>query len=277
MTLQPLAPLGPSDASRPSPTWCHAEVLVNRRHTHRYWHLRLAAPSIAALAQPGQFVMLTAAKDGSAGPVLPRPMAIYTRDADTGVVDVMYAVVGDGTRALSTFTPGENMVVVGPLGQGFVIRPDTERLLVIGRGIGTCSLTSVAQDLAGRPVEVFAVTSGRDPGSVIGADLFRAHGAAAVWAVSDSDGSSAVDALRTRTCDALDDQPPQQILTCGSDRLARLSAELGTRWDAWVQVSVEAHMACGLGYCHGCATGAPTDTEESPLVCRDGPVFSLVP
>jgi dihydroorotate dehydrogenase electron transfer subunit len=38
-------------------------------------------------------------------------------------------------------------------------------------------------------------------------------------------------------------------------------------------VSLEAHMACGLGYCHGCSSGAPGLAEEAPLVCRDGPVF----
>jgi dihydroorotate dehydrogenase electron transfer subunit len=277
MTLQPLAPVDPADTDRPAPAWCHAEVIVNRRLTDRYRHLRLAAPSIAASARAGQFVMLTAAKDGSAGPVLPRPMAIYTRDAGSGVVDILYAVVGEGTRALSTFAPGERMVVVGPLGQGFVVLPETDRLLVIGRGIGTCSLTCVAQDLAQAPVEVFAVTSGRDPESVIGEELFREHGAAAVWAVNDAEGSSDVDELRPRLFDAFDDRPPQQILTCGSDRLARLSADLGDRWGASVQFSIEAHMACGLGYCHGCSTGGPAGADEAPLVCRDGPVFRLTP
>lgn len=272
MILQPLAP---ADRPVPVPTWRAAEVLVNRHHIDRYQHLRLAAPEIAAAARPGQFVMLTAAKGHAGGPVLPRPMAIYSWDADAGVIDILYAVVGDGTRALATFSPGERMVVVGPLGRGFDIQPDTGRVLLVGRGIGTCSLTGVAQELAGGPVEVVAVTSGRDPGAVIGADVFRAHGAAAVRAVSDAEGSSGVERLRTDLCRELDDHPPQQILTCGSERLARLSAELGARWGATVQVSVEAHMACGLGYCHGCATGAVDDMLESPLVCRDGPVFRL--
>jgi dihydroorotate dehydrogenase electron transfer subunit len=277
MTLQPLATLDPADDDRPTPGWCHAEVLVNRPLTGRYHHLRLAAPGIAASARAGQFVMLTAAKDESAGPVLPRPMAIYTRDAVSGVVDVLYAVVGQGTRALSTFAPGERMVVVGPLGRGFAVRSRTSRVLVLGRGIGTCSLTCVAQDLAPGPVELFAVTSGRDPGSVIGAELFREHGAAAVWAVNDAEGTSDVSALRALLCGELDGRPPQQILTCGSERLARLCGALGERWGASVQVSLEAHMACGLGYCHGCSTGGSTGAEESPLVCRDGPVFRLVP
>ncbi|OZM79472.1 dihydroorotate oxidase electron transfer subunit [Pseudonocardia sp. MH-G8] len=270
MILEPLAP-----ADRPVPTWCAAEVLVNRHHADRYQHLRLAAPEIAAAARPGQFVMLTAAKGHAGGPVLPRPMAIYSWDAGEGVIDILYAVVGDGTRALATFTPGERMVVVGPLGRGFDIQPDTGKVLLVGRGIGTCSLTGVAQELAGGPAEVVAVTSGRDAGAVIGADLFRTHGAAAVRAVTDAEGSSGVERLRADLCRELDEHPPQQILTCGSDRLARLSAELGARWGATVQVSVEAHMACGLGYCHGCATGPLDGPLESPLVCRDGPVFRL--
>ncbi|GAA0943162.1 dihydroorotate oxidase electron transfer subunit [Pseudonocardia zijingensis] len=270
MTLQPLA------AERPAPTWCRADVIDNRRLTDRYRHLRLAAPDIAAAARPGQFVMLTPARDETTGPVLPRPMAIYARDAASGVVDVRYAVIGPGTRALAAFVPGDRMVVVGPLGQGFAVGPGTDRLLLVGRGIGTCSLTTVAQDLADGRVDVLAVTSGRDPESVIGADLFRAHGASAVWEVHDRDGSSAVDVLRRRLSRAFDDRPPQQILTCGSDRLARLCTELAKRWGAAVQVSLEAHMACGLGYCHGCSTGGPAEAQESPLVCRDGPVFRLV-
>lgn len=272
MTVQPLER---TDDDRPAPTWCRAEVIANQPLTDRYHHLRLAAPAIAAAARAGQFVMLTAAKDESAGPVLPRPMAVYTRDAARGVVDIRYAVVGQGTRALSTFAPGERMVVVGPLGRGFAVRPETGRVLVVGRGIGTCSLTCVAQDLAHGPVELFAVTSGRDPGSVIGADLFREHGAAAVWAVNDAERTSDVAALRARLYRELDTRPPQQILTCGSERLARLCTELGERWGASVQVSLEAHMACGLGYCHGCSTGGAAGAEEAPLVCRDGPVFQL--
>jgi hypothetical protein len=39
-------------------------------------------------------------------------------------------------------------------------------------------------------------------------------------------------------------------------------------------VSLEARMACGIGYCHGCSHGAVGESEEAPLVCREGPVFA---
>lgn len=261
--------------NRPTPTWVHAEVLANRPHTDRYRLLRISAPSIAATAQPGQFVMITAAREHEPGPVLPRPMAIYTRSKETGVIDIIYAVIGAGTRALATFTAGEHLVVIGPLGQGFVVGRDIDRVLLIGRGVGTCSLTTVAQDLADSPTEVLAVLSGRGPTSVIGADVFREHHAHTVWQVNDTEGTSDTAVLRERLMQAFDDRPPQLILTSGSERLTRLSAALATRWGATVQVSIEEHMACGVGYCHGCAVGPGTGSREAALVCRDGPVFTL--
>ena len=57
----------------------------------------------------------------------------------------------------------------------------------------------------------------------------------------------------------------------------RLAAELGAEWGVPVRVSLEARMACGLGYCHGCAAPVATDpTVEGPLVCVDGPVVDAV-
>jgi dihydroorotate dehydrogenase electron transfer subunit len=262
---------------RAAPTLWHARVLANQAPAApHYRQLRLEAPPIAANARPGQFVMLTAGRTPT-DHVLPRPMAIYTRDAEAGTIDIVYSVVGAGTRALASFRTGEHMIAVGPLGQGFALQPATARVLLIGRGIGICSLTSVAQDLAHFSAEVFAVLSARDRMSVIGIEVFEQYGARAVWPVTDAEGTSGVPVLRERLHTQLDDRPPELILTGGSRRLMRLCADLGRRWGADIQVSLEAHMACGLGYCHGCASGQVNDSQESPLICRDGPVFRLQP
>ncbi|MCI2419736.1 dihydroorotate oxidase electron transfer subunit [Saccharopolyspora sp. K220] len=271
--MSPAASLKTIAGPRAAPTWLSAEVLINRAYTDRYRLLRLHAPDIAGTARPGQFVMISAAREHEPGPVLPRPMAIYTRNAETGTLDVVYGVVGGGTTALATFAPGERLVVIGPLGQGFVVRQDTDRVLIIGRGVGICAMTTVAQDLADG-VDLIAVLSGRNPASVIGAEVFRQ--ASSSWQVNDADGTSDPGVLHDRLVRAFDDRPPQQILTSGSQRLTQLSGALAARWHAVVQVSVEAHMACGVGYCHGCPAGTGTGELEGALVCRDGPVFELV-
>jgi dihydroorotate dehydrogenase electron transfer subunit len=269
----------PEPVGTPSrPAAQQAEVVVHGPLGDRYRLLRLVAPHVAATCAPGQFVMLTAARDGEHAPVLPRPMAVYRTDRDAGTIEVCYGVVGRGTRRLASFRVGESMLVVGPLGRGFRIDRTWRSVLLVGRGIGTCSLTTVAQELDGSGVAVTTVSSARRPEALIGGSVYRAHGARAVHEVTDIDGTSAPAALHDLLVADLDAEPPAAILTCGSHRLVRLSEQLAQHWPGTdVQVSVEAHMACGLGYCHGCSSGVVGGMAEDPLVCRDGPVFGWRP
>ena len=256
---------------RPAPVSVDAEVLLNTHLGDRYWKLSVSAPHVARTYVPGQFVMLTVTRSVRSGPVLPRPMAVYDADPATGRVDVVYSVVGAGTRALTSFTPGETVGLVGPLGGGF--RPPSGDLLLLGRGIGTCSLTPLAA-VAEDGHRVTAVASGRHPGAVLGREVYDRHGAH-VLAVHDGDGSSDPAVLGPRLRTLLDPNPPALIAACGSARLEALALRMATAWGADVQVALEAHMACGLGYCHGCSTGDRTAAAEAPLICRDGPVFRL--
>ncbi|MDZ7931753.1 MAG: dihydroorotate dehydrogenase electron transfer subunit [Rhodococcus sp. (in: high G+C Gram-positive bacteria)] len=271
-----LATLPPARRPRPTPVAEKSHVLVHRSIGDRYRFLELHSPQIAATAQPGQFVMITVARDGESAPALPRPMAIYRRDIEQGTIEILYGVVGDGTRKLGNVRSSEELLVVGPLGREFDVAADTDSVLLIGRGIGTCSLTTVAQANHEAGIRTIAVASGRTAESVIGSDFYRAHGAE-LYEVTDESGSSTPAALFEVLTRDLDEAPPQVIMTCGSDRLTRLCEQLAQRWGSQVQVSVEAHMACGIGYCHGCASGARSEGEESPLICKDGPVFHWRP
>ena len=79
---------------------------------------------------------------------------------------------------------------------------------------------------------------------MIGADFYRSYGAQ-VYEVTDREGTSTPEALFAILTADLDINPPEVIMTCGSDRLIRLCEDLAQRWGSKVQVSVEAHMACG--------------------------------
>jgi dihydroorotate dehydrogenase electron transfer subunit len=271
VTLQPLASENPA---RARPTCLAAPVILNHHVSDRYWRLQLEAPEIAATARAGQFVLLTASHTPAEGPSLPRPMAVYDVDRGAGVIDILYGVVGEGTSQLTTFRPGQAMTVVGPLGRPFQLPPQMDRQLLVGRGIGTCSLTLLAREQVERGVAVSAIVSGRRYDAVVGFDSFAALGIE-VSAVVDADGTSDVDRVRALLLAEHDGTPPQLIATCGSERLLALCRELRARWRCEAQVSVEAHMACGLGYCHGCAAGQRGGGEESPLVCTTGPVFRM--
>lgn len=265
--------VGLQQSSRPRIRSVHADVIEQQSLTEHYRALIVMAPDIASTALAGQFVMLTVARKNLTIPALPRPMAIYSVDAEAGTVEILYGVVGVGTRALAGFEEGEQIHLIGPLGQPFDLGEGTQSALLLGRGIGTCSLTTVAQQY-GSNVDITAVTSGRRPESLIGGDFYRRHGAQAVFEVNDAEGTSNLESLRTVLTLELDSTPPDVILTCGSNRLIGLSETLAEHWNCEIQVSVEAHMACGIGYCHGCASGARSEGAESPLICNDGPVFA---
>ena len=107
-----------------------------------HFSLRVRAPLLAWRARPGQFANLTVARPGEPAPVLPRPMAVYGWDAARGEAEFVYRVIGDGTALLAGRRPGETLELVGPLGRGFELQPAARGALLIGRGIGICSLTA---------------------------------------------------------------------------------------------------------------------------------------
>ena len=279
MTAPALAPLPSEGDFRPIAgpvSLLEAAVVANEPVAREYLRLRLDAPPIAAHARPGQFVMLTVARAGEPEPVLPRPMAIYGWDRHRGSIDIVYKLVGEGTRRLAGWRPGERMTVVGPLGRGFVVPPGARRILLVGRGIGTCSLTALAAEAAARGLAVHAVASARDRDTLIGGEEYRRAPATELIEVTDRDGTSAPERLKTRL-EPIVAAGLDEIYTCGSNRLLDLALDLARRARAGVQVSIEARMACGLGYCHGCAAGRPGLPAETPLVCTDGPVFRIAP
>lgn len=273
VTLVCLPEHGDSATPRSQPVLDAAPVLSNDFIGEDHWRLRLRSKGISRRALPGQFVMLTLARSDEWLPMLPRPMALFSWSAAGEVVEIVYRVVGEGTRILSTWRTGEIMSVVGPLGGGFRLARGSTGILLLGRGIGTCSLTALAGVAEARGVAVHAVSSGRNPSTLFASEFYKAIPVASLLEVTDQDGSSEVGALWVRLQALIHREPIQQIFVCGSRRLLDVGAALGREAGASVQVALEAHMACGLGYCHGCSTGYPGLALEAPLVCKDGPVF----
>ncbi|ANP72088.1 hypothetical protein [Cryobacterium arcticum] len=283
-----------STVQRPQPVWDDAEVLVHEPVGERYRRLVLASDTIAATAQAGQFLMITVPPSDGDTILLPRPMAIHRRRpamparpattdhpataAMPGTVELIYGVVGRGTRALATVPVGASLQLTGPLGRGFEFPPGSRSALLIGRGVGICGVMGAAEDAATLGIRTTMVLSGQRPDQLLGRSDCAELDVRVIEA-TDDDGSSDLPTLKNRLRAEYDGAtpgatPPDVVMVCGAGVLARLAAELGALWNVPVQASLEAHMACGLGYCHGCAAPVRTDPSvEGPLVCADGPVF----
>jgi len=60
------------------------------------------------------------------------------------------------------------------------------------------------------------------------------------------------------------------IYSCGPKPMLRQVSILAQKYAISAQLSLEAHMACGIGACLGCVVNT---TEGLKRVCKEGPVF----
>src|SRR5580765_1731649 len=112
-----------------------AEVIENRPLSSDYNVLALAAPAIAAAAEPGQFVMVKAG--GGFDPLLRRPFSVFEilRDAagaPTGL-SILSKRIGVSTGLIYDKGRGQRVDCLGPLGRPFtLVDPPTEAWMIAG-------------------------------------------------------------------------------------------------------------------------------------------------
>jgi dihydroorotate dehydrogenase electron transfer subunit len=206
-----------------------------------YTLLRVDAGGLDA-GVPGQFFMLEAP-----GRPLPRPMSVCVSAA--GELGFLIDPIGPGTRALCSLERGEELHVLGPLGNGFEL--DVERPLLVGGGIGIAPLPFLSQRLTQR--------LGGPPATILGFRTdWHAEAAALVPYAEVCVEPSYVTEL-------LPDDPGD-VLACGPEpMLAALRERLPNAQLAW-----EAPMACGYGACYGCAVEIDGELKR---LCVEGPVL----
>src|SRR3990172_12465402 len=132
-------------------------VLRNERVQSIYFLLEIECPPIANRIRPGQFVMLKVSEGFH--PILRRPFSVYKSYPEDhpdkkkrGRFSVQYKVVGKGTQKMTEFRKGEQVDLIGPLGNGFTL-PDTlpsSNILLLGGGAGTVTLCPLGEALRGR-------------------------------------------------------------------------------------------------------------------------------
>ena len=245
-----------------------------------YWLLSLKSAQIASVATPGQFVMLKI--DKNFDPLLPRPMSIHSiikkNNQHIGFT-ILYKVMGKGTKLLSEKRSGERLVVIGPLGTGFNLNHIASGYepLVVGGGIGIAPLLFLAHELVemGCTPTVFLGANSQE--ELLALDEFESL--RLTPKVSTEDGSKGVKGMVTDLLVSyLEDSKGLQgeIFACGPDPMLEKVASLMKSYGLKSQLSLEQHMACGLGACLGCVVKIRNKNsgQSYQRVCTEGPVFN---
>lgn len=257
----------PSDISgaRVHPLLERGEVLANNRVASGVGLLRLGMPRIAGTVRPGQFIHLRIGEHDDF--ILRRPFSVHR--AHDGIVEVLYQVLGQGTRALAGKRPGEVMDAIGPLGRGWEVPDAVSHALLVGGGLGAAPLGILAEDLARRGVAVSVAIGAPTAERLLALDLFDDN--SRVLAVCTDDGSMGVKARVTVLADKLmQADKPDIVCCCGPEVMERGVVALAQAANVRCLVSLERLMGCGIGACLSCVV---TTLDGRKRACVDGPVF----
>ncbi len=243
-------------------------VVVNEPAASGLMRLVIKAPALAAALEPGQFMnfLVPGAKQ-----ILRVPLSFACADADAGTVEVVYATVGDATRALAKMAPGDESRVLGPSGNGWRVKAGQGKSIVIGGGVGAPPAVAAARLLRDNGVEFDAVLGAQTASKLWGEKDLLDLGASQVLLTTD-DGTAGIKGFTTQALEQLLGQGEYDtVYTCGPQvmmaGIARICAAAGVD----CQVSMERMMSCAFGACNTCNVSMADGTYKS--CCMYGPVF----
>lgn len=197
-------------------------------------------------AEMGQFYMLRA---WDTYPVLSRPISVH--DIDENSISFLYKVVGEGTKIFSTLKVGDDIKLEGPYGKGY--EKVEGKVALVGGGIGVAPLYLVAKN-----IENCDAYLGFRKEAIL-EEEYKAVCNEVNIALGD-----------TFVTDILDVEKYDYILTCGPTPMMEKLVKMVEGTSTKIMVSLENHMACGVGACLVCTCKTKFGNKKT---CKDGPVF----
>lgn len=211
------------------------------------------------ITKPGQFINIKL--NDSNEYLLRRPMSIH--DYADNKLSFIYKVIGKGTQILSEKQANEKLDILGPLGNGFTVKPEYKHHCIIGGGLGIPPLYSVAKELHSKNIPFTVIL-----GFSTKADLFKIKEFSKLTNniyICTIDGSFGFKG-NVIQCIIENKIFFDYYYACGPK--AMLDALVKTNLRG--QLSYEERMGCGFGACMGCTCKT---TNGYKRICKEGPVL----
>lgn len=246
-------------------------IVENVKIANGTYKLTLFAPHIARNVVPGQFVHIKIPRDSSM--LLRRPISVNGVDEDNGTIDLVYQLVGKGTKLLSSLKTKEaDIDLIGPLGKGYFVKSNVKSLCLVGGGCGVAPLKLAAQKWSKLDITAFigfknkAATYQINDFQTLCRQVF----------ISTDDGSLGEKGFATDTLTKyLENQRPDLILGCGPVPMLKILQRISKDYNIPCQISLEERMGCGIGGCLVCSCAIISNNGwDYKKVCADGPVFN---
>ena len=217
---------------------------------------------------PGQFVHV---KCGDSL-LLRRPISVCScmEEEPEDTLAIVFEVRGEGTQWLANRPVGHTVDVMGLLGNGFSMKPEG-RYLLVGGGIGIPPMLELARELPAS-AEKQIIVGYRDNELFLKEDL-EENGTVYI---ATEDGSVGT---KGNVMNAIEENALQAdvIFACGPMPMLRAIKKYAEENEIKAYISLEEHMACGVGACLGCVVKTKEVDHHSHVhnarICTDGPVF----
>lgn len=229
--------------------------------------------SLAGSAKPGQFICIYP-KDKST--LLPRPISICEISGDNTSLRIVYRLAGQGTREFSGYREGDRIEIMGTLGNGFPVREAMgKKVFLIGGGIGIPPLLQLAKEISADnylPSKMYIMAGYRNKELFLDKDLEQ-YGKLYI-ATEDGSVGTQGNVLNAIVENELQGEV---IFACGPMPMLRAVKAYASEKGIKAYISLEEHMACGVGACLGCVVKTketdPHSHVKNARICTEGPVF----
>ena len=245
-------------------------------------------------AKPGQFAFVECGGDT----LLRRPLSYLRSSKEDGTVEFMYKTVGHGLESLSQLKKGDEIKIMGPIGNGFAIPSGKKSAILIGGGVGIPPVLFMGE-------EINKIKGGIDLVAFFGSEIpfpFETCDSDLIMPGLDFSINKTIDdmeklgipcrlssqagyegchlgyvtELAKSFIETLSDGEKTEtiIYACGPESMLKAVAKLAKDDQLDCVLSLEEYMACAIGGCAGCPVKVLEDGHERmKRVCVDGPVF----
>jgi dihydroorotate dehydrogenase electron transfer subunit len=227
---------------------------------------------LKSIPKAGQFLTIRTTELPS--PLLRRPFALSSFNDLNKEASIIFQKLGTGTELLSQLKEGEDIDILGPLGNSFSdysISADTSitNHVVVAGGIGTGPMLYLVEELKKSHLNPLLIIGCRTKSLI----PFSVLDKSIETVICTDDGSygfkgNVIDYMKSNR----NLEKRSAIYCCGPEPMLKGCHRFSLESNNKCYVSLEQLMACGIGACMGC-TCETEGQKKFARVCKDGPVF----
>ncbi|MCW4016633.1 MAG: sulfide/dihydroorotate dehydrogenase-like FAD/NAD-binding protein [Candidatus Bathyarchaeota archaeon] len=239
------------------------KIVAKKELAPNIYLIEVAAPDVAAKANPGQFVIIRLDDKGERV-----PLTIAGVDLEKGTVATAFHAVGRTTKKLAKVNAGESIMdFSGPLGNPAEVGK-FGKVLLVGGGVWCAPLHYVATTLRKNGNKLVVAAAGRTENDMVYADELKA--VSDVFYVATDDGSKGSEGLDF-LADVLKSEKFDHAVVMGPVSMLKKVVEMTRPYGLNTMVTLASLMVDGTGMCGACRV---TVGGETKFACMDGPEFN---